>query len=51
MFPGSGMGFSEIFIVCIMGLFGLGLPVAVVVLLVLIYNKLGSIEDFLKNKK
>jgi hypothetical protein len=51
MFPGSGMGFSEIFIVCIMGLLGVGLPMAVVVLLVLIYKKLGSIEDFLKNKK
>lgn len=51
MFPGSGMGFSEILIICIMGLFGVGLPVAVVVLLVLIYNKLGSIEELLKNKK
>jgi hypothetical protein len=51
MFPGSGMGFSELFIVCALGLLGIGLPVAVLVVLVLIYNKLDSIEDLLKNKK
>jgi hypothetical protein len=50
MFPGSGMGFSELFIVCIAGLFSVGLPVAVLVFLVLIYRKLESIEKILKNK-
>jgi len=50
MFPGSGMGFSELFIVCMVGLFGVGLPVAVLVLLVMIYRKLESIETLLKNK-
>jgi len=50
MFPGSGMGFSEMFVICLMGLVSLGLPVAVLVLLVLIYRKLESIEGFLKNK-
>ena len=50
MFPGSGMGFSEMFVISLMGLFSVGLPVAVLVLLVLIYRKLESIEGFLKNK-
>jgi len=50
MFPGSGMGFSELLIVCLVGFFSVGLPVAVLVLLVLIYNKLQSIENLLKNK-
>jgi len=50
MFPGSGMGFSELLIVCLVGLLSVGLPVAVLVLLVLIYNKLQSIENLLKNK-
>jgi hypothetical protein len=48
MFPGSGMGFSEFLIVCLVGLFSFGLPVAVLVLLVLIFNKLQSIENLLK---
>ena len=50
MFPGSGMGFSEMFVICLMGLVSVGLPVAVLVLLVLIYRKLESIEGILKNK-
>ena len=50
MFPSSGMGFSEFFIVCAMGLVGVGLPVVVLALLFLIYKKLGSIEDLLKHK-
>jgi hypothetical protein len=48
MFPDFGMGFSELLIVCLAGLFSIGLPVAVLVLLVLIYNKLQSIENLLK---
>jgi hypothetical protein len=50
MFPGQGMGFAEMFVICLMGLFSVGLPVAVLVLLVLIYRKLESIEGILKNK-
>ena len=50
MFPGSGMGFSELLIVCLAGLFSVGLPVAVLVLLVLIYRKLESIENLLKKQ-
>jgi hypothetical protein len=50
MFPSSGMGLSELFIVCLAGLFSVGLPVAVLILLVLIYRKLESIESYLKNK-
>jgi hypothetical protein len=50
MFPGSGMGFGELFIICIVGLLSAGLPVAVLVLLILIYKKLESIETTLKNK-
>jgi hypothetical protein len=50
MFPGYGMGVGELFIVCIMGLLSVGLPVAVLILMVMIYRKLESIETFLKNK-
>jgi len=50
MFPGFGMGMGELFIICIMGLLSVGLPIAVLVLLVLIYRKLESIETLLKNK-
>jgi hypothetical protein len=50
MFPGSGLGLSELFIICLAGLFSVGLPVAVLVLLVLIYRKLESIESHLRNK-
>jgi hypothetical protein len=50
MFPGSEWGVSELLILCLMGLLSVGLPVAVVVLLVMIYKKLESIEGFLKNK-
>jgi hypothetical protein len=50
MFPGSGLGLSELFIICLAGIFSIGLPVAVLALLVLIYRKLESIEEHLKNK-
>jgi hypothetical protein len=50
MFPGFGMGMGELFIICIMGSLSVGLPIAVLVLLVLIYRKLESIETLLKNK-
>lgn len=51
MFPGQGMGFAEMFVICLMGLVSLGLPVAVLALLVLIFRKLESIENILKNKQ
>jgi hypothetical protein len=51
MFPGYGMGLGELFIVCLVGLFSVGLPVAVLVLMVMIYRKLESIETFMKNKQ
>jgi hypothetical protein len=50
MFPGYGMGLGELFIICVIGLLSVGLPVAVLVLLVLIYRKLESIEILQKNK-
>jgi hypothetical protein len=50
MFPGYGMGMGELFVICIVGILSIGLPVAVLVLLVLIYQKMESIETLLKNK-
>jgi hypothetical protein len=50
MFPGYGMGLGELIIICLMGLVIVGLPIAVVALLVLIYRKLESIEILMKNK-
>ena len=44
------LGFSEVFILCVIGLFSIGLPVAVLVLLIMIYKKLESMESYLKNK-
>jgi hypothetical protein len=48
MFP--SIGIPELFISCVVGLLSIGLPVAVLALLFLIYNKLKSIEALLKNK-
>lgn len=48
MYP--NLGFSEVFILCVIGLLGVGLPVAVLVLLIMIYKKLESLEGYLKNK-
>ena len=47
----TNFGFSEMFILCVAGLFSVGLPVAILVLLVLIYRKLEHIEGYLKNKE
>lgn len=47
MFP--RMGAVELLISCVVGLLSIGLPVAVLVLLFMIYNKLKSIEALLKN--
>ena len=42
------VGIVEILLSCIAGLFGVGLPVAMLVFLYMIYNKLKSIEELLK---
>lgn len=44
------MGVAEILISCLVGLLGLGLPVAMLVFLYMIYNKVKSIEDLLKKE-
>jgi hypothetical protein len=44
------MGVAEILLSCLFGLIGLGLPVAILVFLYLIYNKVKSIEELLKKE-
>jgi hypothetical protein len=44
------LGLMEIVISCIVGLIGLGLPVAILVLLYMIYDKVKSIEELLKKE-
>lgn len=44
------MGVVEVIISCIFGLIGLGLPVAMLVFLYMIYNKVKSIEEILKKE-
>lgn len=44
------MSVAEILISCLVGLLGLGLPVAMLVFLYMIYNKVKSIEDLLKKE-
>jgi hypothetical protein len=44
------MGVVEIVISCIVGLLGIGLPVALLVFLYMIYNKVKSIEELLKKE-
>jgi hypothetical protein len=46
MFP--HFGFAELLTTCLVGLLSVGLPVAVLVFLYLIYGRLGNIEDLLK---
>jgi hypothetical protein len=43
------MGVVELLISCVVGLLSIGLPVAMLTLLFMIYNKLKSIEALLKN--
>jgi hypothetical protein len=47
----QNFGIPELLVSCIAGLLGLGLPVAILVFLFMIYNKLKSIEDLLKRDK
>lgn len=49
MYP-PRLGFVEVVISCIFALIGLGLPVAMLVFLYMIYNKIKSIEEFLKKE-
>jgi hypothetical protein len=48
MFPSFGI--TEIVIICIGGVIGIGLPIAILVFLYMIYNKVKSIENFLKKE-
>lgn len=44
-------GIAEILIMCVVGLGGLAIPVAIIVFLVTIYKRLSAIEEMLKIKK
>jgi hypothetical protein len=46
----TSFGAVEIIVSCIVGLIGIGLPVAVLVFLYMIYNKVKSIEELLKKE-
>lgn len=48
MFPRVGV--VEVLLSCLFGLIGLGLPVAMLVFLYLIYDKVKSIEETLKKE-
>jgi len=48
MFP--RMGIVEVVISCLFSLIGLGLPVAMLVFLYMIYNKVKAIEEMLKKE-
>lgn len=44
------IGAVEVLVSCLVGLIGLGLPVAMLVFLYMIYNKVKSIEKLLKKE-
>ena len=44
------LGVVEILVSCFVGLIGIGLPVAILVFLYMIHNKLKSIEELLKKE-
>ena len=48
MFP--RIGTIELLLSCLVGFISLGLPVAMLVLLYMIYNKIKSIEELLKKE-
>ena len=48
MFPRIGV--VEVILSCFIGLIGLGLPVAMLVFLFLIYNKVKAIEEMLRKE-
>ena len=45
------IGVPELLISCVFGLLALGLPVAILVLLVMVYNKLKNVEELLKRDR
>jgi hypothetical protein len=49
MFP-PRIGVVELIFSCIVGLIGIGLPVAIIVFLYMIYNKVKSIEELLRKE-
>ena len=44
------LGVTEVLLSCLIGLIGVGIPVTMLVLLFMIYNKLKSIEGALKKE-
>jgi hypothetical protein len=44
------LGVVEVILSCVIGLLGIGLPVAMLVFLYMIYNKIKSIEELLKKE-
>lgn len=46
----TNIGVVEVILSCILGLIGLSLPVAMLVFLYMIYNKVKAIEEMLKKK-
>ena len=48
MFP--RVGAVEVLLSCLFGLIGLGLPVATLIFLYIIYNKVKAIEEMLKKE-
>ena len=44
------VGIIEVVLSCVVGLIGLGLPVAILVLLYMIYNKVKTIEEMLNKE-
>jgi hypothetical protein len=49
MYPRVGV--VEVILSCLVGLIGLGLPVAMLVFLYMIYNKVKAIEEMLKKEE
>jgi hypothetical protein len=43
-------GIAEVVVSCVVGLFSIGLPVALLVFLYMIYNKVKNIEEMLKKE-
>ena len=46
----SNIGIVEMILSCLAGLIGLGLPIAILVFLYFIYNKVKNIEELLKKE-
>lgn len=44
------IGIVEVLFSCVFGLIGLGLPIAILVFLYVIYNKIKAIEEMLKKE-